>query len=171
MDYFKDIIEEYFEYMVHCNSIECQKVIFEPSSKKEWFFENDFWCYFEFNCEDKYYRLKKDEEKIFTTECVLKDMSYEIKMLLAYSRFRSVVTIEKEMFSDYVLKYENAKEQNSDLSIEKFDFELKEKEDTALIHSDKIANSIMGGCLFLVIAVLLLFVFAFISYVKMKYFG
>ena len=75
------------------------------------------------------------------------------------------------MFSDYVLKYENAKEQNSDLSIEKFNFELKEKEDAALIHSDKIANSIMGGCLFLVIAVLLLFVFAFISYVKMKYFG
>lgn len=33
----RDIVDEYFKAMAHCHAIECQKVIFEPLTKKEWF--------------------------------------------------------------------------------------------------------------------------------------
>lgn len=171
MDEFKDIVQQYFEQMAHCNAISCQKVIFEPETKREWFFEDDYWCFFEFYCDDKDYVLRKRDDKTFTADCEVKDMSYEIKMLLAYVRLRSVVTIEKSLFSAYVTKYEKAKELDSNLTVEKFNFDIREKEEEALIRSDKIANGIMGGCLVLVAAVVLLFALAIISYIKMRFFS
>ena len=171
MDNQKDIVQEYFELMRPCNAIACQKVIFEPETKREWFFEDDYWCYFEFLCEDKYYKLKKSDTKEFSDDCIVRDMSYEIKMLLAYYRLRGVVTIEKETFDLYIKKYENIKAKYPDITTEKFNLDLRQTEEAALIKSDKIANGIMGGCLILAVAVLFLFLFAIISYFKMHYFS
>lgn len=171
MDENKDIVQQYFEQMAPCNAISCQKAIFEPSTKREWFFEDDFWCFFEFYCDDNDYALRKRDDKTFNPDCEVRDMSYEIKMLLAYVRLRSVVTIEKESFSGYVTKYEKEKELEPDLTIEKFNFDVRKNEELALIRSDKIANGIMGGCLVLVAAVILLFALAIISYIKMHYFS
>ena len=166
----KDVVQQYFELMTPCRAISCQKVIFEQSAKREWFFEDDYWCYFEFFCEDKYYTLKKSDTKIFAEDCIVKDMSYEIKMLLAYTRLRGVVSIEKDLFDQYVRKYEEAKKENPDITVEKFNFDTKQNEENALIKSDKIANGIMGGCLILAAFVILLFILAFISYIKIHYF-
>lgn len=167
----KDIVQKYFEQMSACTNIACKKVIFEPETKTEWFFFEDCWCYFEFYCEDNEYTLRRVLEKEFCADCILKDMSYEIKMLLAYIQLRGVVTVEKELFSTYVNNFEKTRETKPDLSIEKYNFDLKEKEEQSLLKSDKIANGIMAGCLALVAAVVLLFVAAIISYVKMHYFS
>lgn len=153
----RDIVDEYFKAMAHCHAIECQKVIFEPLTKKEWFFENDRWCYFEFFCEQDFYRLVATEQKDFDGSCLLRDMSYEIKMLLSFFRLRNTAFIEKSMFSDYVNKYEKAKELHTGLSAENFNLELKLKEEEALQKSDKIARRILAGCLGLIAAVLVVF--------------
>lgn len=152
-----DIIDRYFKAMEKCFSIGCQKVIFEPSSKKEWFFENDKWCYFEFYCDDSYYRLVSSEQKDFSAECIIKDMSYEIKMLLGFVRLRGVVTIEKQMFSDYVTKYEKEHSLTPDLTIEKFNFDLKQREEKELEKTDKIANRILTGCLGIIFILIIIF--------------
>ena len=152
-----DIIDRYFKAMEKCFSIACQKVIFEPSSKKEWFFENDKWCYFEFYCDDSYYRLVSSEQKDFSAECIIKDMSYEIKMLLGFVRLRGVVTIEKQMFSDYVTKYEKEHSLTTDLTIEKFNFDLKQREEKELEKTDKIANRILTGCLGIIFILIIIF--------------
>lgn len=167
----KDIVREYFEQMAHCNKIACQKTIFEPQTRREWFFEDDCWCYFEFFCEDNDYALKREEQKVFSQDCVLRDMSYEIKMLLAYIRLRGVSVIEKEMFSTYVNNFEKAREFDPELTIEKFNYDLKDREELALVQSDKVANGIMAGCLALVAAVVFLFLVAIVSYVKLHYFS
>lgn len=161
-----DIVQLYFSEQQKCNSLLCQKVIFEPSTKREWFFEEEVWCYFEFYCDDDDYALRKQEDKTFSNDCVVRNMSYEILMLLAYVRLRGVVTIEKSLFNSYVNRYEQAKFLNPDLTPEKFNYELKEKEEEALIHSDKITNGILGGCLLLIAAVALLFLFAIFAYFK-----
>ncbi len=167
----QDIIDEYFKEMEHCRCIECQKVIFEPSTKTEWFFEDDFWCYFEFFCDENNYMLRKSDDKSFDTACFIKDMSYEIKMLLAYIRLRNVVTIEKDVFSQYVNKYEKARETNKNLSVEKFNLDIKEKEEISLQKSEKIANGILWGCLVIIIFVIILFAAAIFSYIKLHYFS
>ncbi len=167
----KDIVREYFEQMAHCNKIACQKTIFEPQTRREWFFEDDCWCYFEFFCEDNDYALKREEQKVFSQDCVLRDMSYEIKMLLAYIRLRGVSVIEKEMFSTYVNNFEKAREFDPELTIEKFNYDLKDREELALVQSDKVANGIMAGCLALAAAVVFLFLVAIVSYVKLHYFS
>ena len=167
----KDIVREYFEQMAHCNKIACQKAIFEPQTRREWFFEDDYWCYFEFFCEDNDYALKREEQKVFSQDCVLRDMSYEIKMLLAYIRLRGVSVIEKEMFSTYVNNFEKAREFDPELTIEKYNYDLKDREELALVQSDKVANGIMAGCLALVAAVVFLFLVAIVSYVKLHYFS
>lgn len=163
------IIDEYFKKMEFCHSLFCQKVIFEPSTKKEWFYEDDCWCFFEFYCDDNDYVLRKYESKVFGNDCFVRDMSYEIMMLLAYVRLRGVVTVEKSLFNDYVNRYEKEREVSKDLSLEKFNYSIKEKEEIALSRSDKVANAIMGGCLVLVAAVFLLFLIAVISYLKVKF--
>lgn len=165
-----DIVEKYFQSMNGCKLLSCQKVVFEDDTRREWFFDEDSWCYFEFCCEDKLYRLKKSEDVVFQNVCEIKDMSYEIRMLLAYYRLRGVVTIEKDVFDSYISKFEKEKLLNPTLTIEKFNYELKSKEEIELNHSEKIANGIMAGCLVMVSAVVLLFVLAIVSYVKMRYF-
>lgn len=163
-----DITEEYFNSRSNCRSISCRKVIFEPDTKREWFFEDDFWCYFEFLCDDNDYVLKKQDEKIFSNNCILKDMSYEIKMLLAYVRLKGVVTIEQELFTRYVFRYEREKKSEPDLTLEKFNLNLKKSEEDALSRSDKIANGILAGCLTLIGFTVFLFLFALIAYFKSK---
>ena len=64
-----DIIEQYFKSQENCNSIDCKKVIFEPEKKREWFYEDDAWCYFDFLCEDMDYRLVMTEQKTFAQDC------------------------------------------------------------------------------------------------------
>lgn len=152
-----DIIDQYFKAMEKCNSINCRKVIFEPEKKREWFFEDDNWCYFQFLCEDRDYRLIKTEQKDFTSDCVVKDMSYEIKMLLNYYHLRGTVTIGKELFSTYVIRYEKEKEQDSSLTPEKFNFNIKLKEEEALRKSDKITNKILWGCLSIIVITIVAF--------------
>ena len=168
---YTDIVEEYFRHRKYCNSLDCAKVIFEPEQKREWFFDEGKWCYFEFLCDDNDYRLVKTEEKDFDDSCILKDMSYEIKMLLAYIRLRGVSVIEKEMFSTYVNNFEKAREFDPELTIEKFNYDLKDREELALVQSDKVANGIMAGCLALAAAVVFLFLVAIVSYVKLHYFS
>ena len=99
---YTDIVEEYFRHRKYCNSLECAKVIFEPEQKREWFFDEGKWCYFEFLCDDNDYRLVKTEEKDFDDCCIVKDRSYEIKMLLSFVHLRGISSIEKEVFSSYV---------------------------------------------------------------------
>lgn len=164
-----DIVQQYFDSQVHCHSLSCHKVIFDPSSKREWFFENDKWCYFEFYCEHDEYSLRNKDQVTFSHDCYVKDMSYEIIMLLAYVRLRGVVTIDKSLFNTYVNRFENEKTTDSSLSVEKFNFDLKEREETALVKSDKVVNGIMGGCLVLVIAIALLFLMAIVSYFRAKF--
>lgn len=165
-----DIVEKYFQAISGCKSLSCQKVIFEQSSRREWFFDDDYWCYFEFCCDDKLYRLKKTEDVIFQNSCEIKDMSYEIRMLLAYYRLRGLVTIEKDVFESYLVKFEKEKLLDPNLTIEKFNYELRYREELELNRSEKIANGIMAGCLVMVAAIGLLFVLAIVSYVKMRYF-
>lgn len=152
-----DIIDEYFKEMEHCRSLSCQKVIFEPTAKKEWFFENDGWCYFEFLCEDSDYRLVKTQQKDFGEDCIIKDMSYEIKMLLSFYRLRGVRTIEKNIFSSYVIRFEKEKELTPSLTPEKYNFDLKLKEEDELQKSDRITNKILTGCLGFVILTIIVF--------------
>ena len=115
--------------------------------------------------------LRKSDDKSFDTACFIKDMSYEIKMLLAYIRLRNVVTIEKDVFSQYVNKYEKARETNKNLSVEKFNLDIKEKEEISLQKSEKIANGILWGCLVIIIFVIILFAAAIFSYIKLHYFS
>lgn len=152
-----DIVEEYFRSRKTCNFIECQKVIFEPKEKKEWFFDEGYWCHFRFLCDDRDYQLVRTQQKDFDDSCYLKDMSYEIKMLFAYAQLRGVITIGKELFIHYVNEYESRKKDNPSLNIEKFNFEKKLKEDDALEKSQKIANKILSGCLFLILGVIIAF--------------
>ena len=152
-----DIVEEYFRARKHCNELSCQKVIFEPDKKREWFFDEGYWCYFKFLCDDRDYQLVRTQQKDFDDSCYLKDMSYEIKMLLSYSRLRGVITVGKEVFSYYVTRYEEAKKHTPSLTLEKYNYELKIKEDEALEKSQKIANKIMTGCLFFIIGVIIAF--------------
>lgn len=152
-----DIIDEYFREMEHCHSLNCQKVIFEPSTKKEWFFERDKWCYFEFLCDDSDFRLITTEQKNFDEDCILKDMSYEIRMLLSFYRLRGVRTIEKSIFSFYVTRFEKQKELSPSLTPEKYNFDLKLKEEEELQKSDKITNRILTGCLGFIIITLIAF--------------
>jgi len=84
-------------------------------------------------------------------------MSYEIKMLFAYSQLRGVITIGKELFIHYINEFESAKKINPTLSIEKFNYEKKVKEEEALEKSQKIANKILSGCLFLILATIIAF--------------
>ena len=165
-----NIKKEYIKLKESCDTIECQKSIFEPFSRKEWFYENEQWCFFEFNCEEKEYYLRNTDKIEFSPECYLKDMSYEIKMLLAYTRLRNVVTIEKDVFEIYLSRFEKEKEQDNNTTIEKFNYELKEKEENELERSEKIANGIMGGCLILAGAIGLLFLIAIVSYIKFYFF-
>ena len=154
---YTDVVEEYFRARKTCNAIECAKIIFEPSQKKEWFFEEGKWCCFEFLCEDNDYRLFCTETKDFDDSCYLKDMSYEIKMLLSFVRLRNIKTIEKEVFASYVLRYENEKNLNPDLSIEKYNYNIKLQEDVELDKAQKIANRILTGCLGIIITVIIIF--------------
>ena len=156
-EYYQNIIDEYFKAMENCNSINCQKVIFEPEQKIEWFFYEDYWCYFQFLCEDGDYRLVKKKDKDFGYDCVVKDMSYEIKMLLNYYNLRGTVTIGKELFSTYVIRYELEKKTDPSLTPEKYNFNLKMKEEEALRKSDKVANKILWGCLSLIIVIVVAF--------------
>lgn len=171
MDEDKDIIQEYFEQMSQCHLLDCQKVIFDPDERQEYFFEDDSWSYFKFYCQDDYYTLKKDDGKIFENNCYIKEMSYEIKMLLAYMRLRNVTSIEKQMFSDYVNRFEQEKLTTPTMTLEKFNVILKEQEDTALKKADRIANGIMGGCLVIAISVFLLFAYAIFTYFRAKFFA
>ena len=152
-----DIIEQYFSSMEHCSSLNCRKVIFEPSKKREWFYEDDAWCYFDFLCEDMDYRLIKTEQKIFDNSCTIRDMSYEIKMLLNYYHLRGTVTIGKDLLSTYIIRYEKEKELNPSLTPEKYNFDLKLKEEEALNKSDKIVNRILWGCLGLISVIIIFF--------------
>ena len=129
---YTDIVEEYFRHRKYCNSLDCAKVIFEPQEKKEWFFDEGKWCYFKFLCDDNDYRLIKTESKDFDDTCILKDMSYEIKMLLSFVHLRNISAIEKDVFSSYVNRYENAKKSNPSLTLEKFNFDIKMKEEEEL---------------------------------------
>ena len=152
-----DIVEQYFKAMEQCNSMSCRKVIFEPSMKREWFYEEDCWCYFEFLCEDMDYRLVKTQQKIFDDNCMIRDMSYEIKMLLNYYHLRGTVTIGKELLSTYIVRFEKARELEPSLTAEKYNFDLKLAEEKALKSSDKIANRILWGCLSLICIIIVLF--------------
>lgn len=152
-----DIVEEYFRNRKTCSSINCQKVIFEPEQKREWFFDEGYWCYFRFLCDDRDYQLVRTQQKDFDNSCLLKDMSYEIKMLFAYFQLRGVITIGKELFTHYVNEFETAKKDNPNLSIEKFNYEKKLKEDEALEKSQKIANKILSGCLFFILGTIIAF--------------
>ena len=165
-----DIVEQYFQALKGCNSISCQKVVFEISTRKEWFYDDDSWCYFEFCCDDNLYRLKKSENVVFDNSCEIKDMSYEIRMLLAFYRLRGIMTIEKDIFNDYLKKFEKEKLLNTKITIEKFNYDLRTREEAELNRSEKIANSIMAGCLVMIAATALLFALAIVSYVKMRYF-
>lgn len=153
----KDIVEEYFRARKHCTTLDCAKVIFEPSEKKEWFFDEGKWCYFEFCCEDRDYRLICTLEKDFDDSCVLKDMSYEIKMLLGLNRLRKISSIEKDVFSAYITKYENERKINPSLTIEKFNYDVKLREDEELEKGDRIANRILTGCLGAIILTIIVF--------------
>ena len=165
-----DIVEQYFNALNGCNSISCQKVIFDMNTRREWFFDNDSWCYFEFCCDDGVYFLRKSEAVVFENICEIKDMSYEIRMLLAFYRLRGVVAIEKDIFDNYLNKYEKEKLLNPKITVEKFNYDLRTREEAELNRSEKIANGIMAGCLVMVAAIVLLFVLAIVSYVKMRYF-
>lgn len=154
---YTDIVEEYFRHRKYCNSLDCAKVIFEPQEKKEWFFDEGKWCYFKFLCDDNDYRLIKTEAKDFDDTCILKDMSYEIKMLLSFVHLRNISAIEKDVFSSYVNRYENAKKSNPSLTLEKFNFDIKMKEEEELEKSQKTANRILTGCLGLIILVIIAF--------------
>lgn len=165
-----DIVEQYFQYMIGCKSLSCQKVVFEFNTRREWFFVDDSWCYFEFCCDDGLYRLKKSDDIVFQSFCEIKDMSYEIKMLFAYYLLRGVVTIEKDIFDNYIAKFEKEKISNPMLTIEEFNFDLRYREEVELNRSEKIANGIMAGCFVMASAVILLFLLAIVSYVKMRYF-
>lgn len=158
MDEYKfDIVEEYFRARKNCNELSCQKVIFEPNEKREWFFDEGYWCYFRFLCDDRDYQLVRTQQKDFDNTCFLKDMSYEIKMLLAYTRLRGVITIGKELFSYYVNRYEEEKKNTPSLTPEKYNYELKLKEEEALETSQKIAQKILTGCLFFIIGTIIAF--------------
>lgn len=152
-----DIVEEYFRARKNCNELTCQKVIFEPENKREWFFDEGYWCYFRFLCEDRDYQLVRTQQKDFDDTCYIKDMSYEIKMLLSYTRLRGVITIGKELFSYYVNKFEEAKKDKPTLTPEKYNYELKLKEEDALEASQKVARKILTGCLFLIFAMIIAF--------------
>jgi len=152
-----DIVEEYFRTRKNCNELSCQKVIFEPKDKREWFFDEGYWCYFRFLCDDRDYQIVRTQQKDFDDTCFIKDMSYEIKMLLSYTRLRGVVTIGKELFSFYVNKFEDAKKDNPSLTLEKYNYELKLKEEEVLENSQKIAHKILTGCLFFILAVIIAF--------------
>ena len=152
-----DIIEQYFASIEKCNSLNCMKVIFEPQNKREWFYEDDSWCFFDFLCEDMDYRLVKTQQKSFDANCSIRNMSYEIKMLLNYYRLRGTLTIGKELFSTYVIRYEKQKELNPSLTPEKYNFDLKMREDEALKNSEKIANRILWGCLSVILVMILVF--------------
>lgn len=152
-----DIIEQYFKTTQHCDSLSCSKVIFEPKQKREWFYEDDSWCYFEFLCEDDAYRLVKSQYKTFEAECFIRDMSYEIKMLLNYYRLRRTVTIGKELFSTYIIRFEKEKELNPSLTPEKYNLDLRLSEEEALNKSEKIANKILWGCLSIICITIIAF--------------
>ena len=154
---YDDIVEQYFRSRKDCTGIECQKVIFEPDEKREWFFDDGYWCYFSFSCEDYDYQLVRTQEKDFDDFCYIKDMSYEIKMLLAYIRLRNVITIEKEMFSNYVSKFENERKLTPSLTVEKFNYNQKMLEEDALEKSEKTARRILTGCLFFIVIVIIAF--------------
>ena len=153
----KDIVDEYFKAMKQCNSISCRYVIFEPATKKEWFFENGKWCHFEFQCDDNDYRLISTELKEFGSDCVIKEMSYEIRMLLSYTNLRKITTVEKDVFSNYITKYEKAHESDPELTPEQFNYDLKQKEELSLKKSDIIANRILTGCLGFIILIIICF--------------
>ena len=82
-------------------------------------------------------------------------MSYEIKMLLAYIRLRNVITIEKEMFANYVSKFENERRLTPSLTVEKFNYNQKMLEEDALEKSEKTARRILTGCLFFIVIVII----------------
>ncbi len=161
-----DIKQEYLKQQEYCYTLLCKKVIFEPSTKREWFFEEDSWCWFEFYCDDAEYTLRKEKDKNFSADCFIKEMSYEIRMLLAYSRLRHVQTIEKEAFTRYVFRFERERKTDSDLTLERFNFNLKESEEGALVRSDKIANGILTGCLVSIALVAILFLYAVVAYFR-----
>ena len=96
-------------------------------------------------------------------------MSYEIKMLLSYALLRNITTIEKDLLTQYINKYENEKQTTPSLKIEEFNLIQSKKENEALKHSKKIANRIMGGCLLLFLFVVILFIFAIISHIRANY--
>lgn len=158
------IAEQYFQEKQKCRKLACQICIFEPGNKKEWFFEDEKWCCFEFFCEDKDYRLIKKDEKVFGGDCVIRKMSYEIVMLSSFCQFRNVVTIDKEDFSRYILRYEKEKKNSPELTLEQFNFAIKLKEEDELNKSDKITNRILTGCLGMILIMLILFVIAAISF-------
>ena len=164
-----NIIEEYFKKSNYCDEIDCLKVIFEQTTKTEWFFDGEYWCCFEFACDDNEYRLIKTEQKVFQNDCTIKDMSYEIKMLLSYALLRNITTIEKDLLTQYINKYEKAKITNKDLKLEEFNIIQQEKENKELINSKKIANRIMCGCFVLFLFIVILFIFAIISYIRTNY--
>ena len=103
------------------------------------------------------YRLVKTQQKSFDANCSIRNMSYEIKMLLNYYRLRGTLTIGKELFSTYVIRYEKQKELNPSLTPEKYNFDLKMREDEALKNSEKIANRILWGCLSVILVMILVF--------------
>ena len=78
-----DIIEQYFKSQENCNSIDCKKVIFEPEKKREWFYEDDAWCYFDFLCEDMDYRLIMTEQKtsVDPTHLYLSNVPINLRLL------------------------------------------------------------------------------------------
>ena len=164
-----NIVEEYFKISNQCDEIDCLKVIFEQTSKNEWFYDGEYWCYFEFCCEDNEYKLIKKAQKNFLDDCIIKNMSYEIKMLLSYALLRNITTIEKDLLTQYINKYENEKQTTPSLKIEEFNLIQNKKENEALKHSKKIANRIMGGCLLLFLFVVILFIFAIISHIRANY--
>ena len=96
-------------------------------------------------------------------------MSYEIKMLLGYTRLRKVVTIEKELFNQYVFRFEKEKQKSPNITIERFNFQIKENEEEALDRSDKIANVILGGCLTMIGVILALFLISLVFYLKKNF--
>lgn len=166
---FNNIVEEYFEAQKECFALSCQKVIFEPSTKREYFFEEEKWCYFEFLCDDKDYRLISLEGEDFSQNCVIKEMSYEIRMLLSYIRLRNVKTVDKAAFSNYVTNYEKEKVTEPDLSLEKYNFDIRMREDAEFKRSDKIVNRILAGCLTMIAAMLVLFaIFLFSAFFAPK---
>lgn len=160
----QEIVNQYFQEQKICRTIHCQKCIFEPDTKTEWFFENHKWCYFEFYCEDKDYRLIRKDEKYFASDCEIRKMSYEIMMLLSFIRLRGVVTVEKEDFSRYITRFEKEKSFNLDLTLEKFNFDIKKKEEEEFKRSDKTLNRILAGCMSIIIVTIVLFGILVISY-------